>query len=270
MGNHPLRIAAFTMCYKEHVMLPLWIKHYEQLVGRENLFILDHSNDPPIQINDIKCEVIARPNYDEVTRLNTIKTWQNKLLETYDWVIFSDTDEFIVFRQSPNTTIQDYLKQHQSQIIRCIGVEVYDTGDVPPVNWGLPILEQRHKGAISNWSCKSLISSTANDWTPGFHTTNSTSTADYNFWLFHLKHADEAHLMQRLSMTRQFDWSEDSIRSGFGGSHRIPDFVMKYHLKTIRKKQADGTLDDFLKNSPDLDTISSPLMDIPKDFLPLL
>lgn len=272
MTKDPMpRIAAFTLCYKEHVMLPLWINHYSKLVGRENLFILDHTNDPPITIDGIKSIAIPRPNYDEVTRLNAIKAWQQELLKFYDWVIFSDTDEFIIFRQpSPQITLQNYLTDHTAQIIRCIGVDVIDSGNVPAVDWVQPILQQRSKGILSNWSCKALISSVANDWNPGFHTTNSPSTIDNHFWLFHLKYADETHLMQRLSMTRQFNWSAESTKAGFGGSHRVPDPVMKRHLNNLRTNRADGTLDVFLQTSPNMDSVSSPLMDIPQDFLPLL
>lgn len=265
------RIAAFTLCYKEHVMLPLWINHYSKLVGRENLFILDHSNDPPIAIDGIKTAIIPRPNYDEVTRLNTIKTWQQKLLESYDWVIFSDTDEFITFRKPPTyITLQDYLNNQTSQIIRCIGVDVIDPSNAPTIDWTKPILQQRSKGIISHWSCKALISSVANNWNPGFHTTNSPSTLDNHFWLFHLKYADETHLMKRLSMTRQFNWSTESTKAGFGGSHRVPDATMRKYLNHLRTHSISRTLDDFLQTLPNINEVSSPLMDIPQDLLPLL
>lgn len=274
MAQHSTpRIVAFTLCYKEHVMLPLWINHYSKLVGRENLLILDHSNDPPVTIDGIKTEVIPRPNYDEVTRLNAIKTWQKKLLESYDWVIFSDTDEFIIFSPSSvQTTLQDYLERQKSQIIRCVGVDVIDPGNVPSIDWTQPILQQRPKGVISNWSCKALISSVANDWNPGFHTTNSPSTLDTHFWLFHLKYADETHLMKRLSMTRQFEWSIESTKAGYGGSHRVSDLVMKKHLNNLRNNKGNGNLDDFLQNlsNVNIDKIHSPLMDIPQDFIPRL
>ncbi|MDI2112164.1 glycosyltransferase family protein [Commensalibacter nepenthis] len=268
MQNLYPRVAAFTLCYKEDILLPIWVNSYSNLVGRENLFILDHSNESPIVIEGIKSAIVKRPYYDEVERLNAVKMWQQQLLETYNWVIFSDTDEFIVFRPpSPNITIQTYLGQQTDKILRCIGVKVVDPENAPPMDWTKPILPQRPKGMISSWSCKALISSIPNDWNPGFHTTNSSSTWNKHFWLFHLKYADETRLMHRLSMTRQFEWSAQSIKAGFGGLHRVSDSTMRKYLNKLRTNQQDGTLDDMLNTTTDPNIISSPLMDIPQDLM---
>lgn len=82
-----------TKAYQERTMLPLWARHYEKLVGRENLLVLDHGSSPAISIDGVRTERLPRGPVDEYDYIEILSVWQRKLLSEYDWVITTDTDE---------------------------------------------------------------------------------------------------------------------------------------------------------------------------------
>ncbi|QDH17254.1 glycosyltransferase family 2 protein [Swingsia samuiensis] len=270
MSNTP-KIAAITQCYQEDIMLPLWVSHYSKLVGRQNLWVIDHGSSPPVTLEGVNVINSPRSACDDEEKAHTLSTWHNKLLSNgYDWVISTDTDEFITHNPSHYETLADYLSHCPSSIRRCVGVEVLDPGDVPPINWEKPILQQRPCGIITKWSCKPAVSALPTSWLPGQHDAMQDSIFDHNLWLFHLKYADETHLFQRLAFTRSLVWSEGSLASGHGSSHRVPDIAMQHHLNRYRSRKAEGNLSTFLASNPDPKEVDSPLLDIPEVFQSLL
>ena len=265
-----LRIAAMTQAYQEEVMLPLWVRHYSALVGRENLVILDHGSEPPVRFEGVRIEIIPRSEIDEWDRINGFSEWQTRLLADYDWVINVDTDEFVVARPDRWTSIEERLSVCPPGTRRCVGVEVIDPGNTSPLDWSQPILGQRPLGVVKSWSCKPAVSSVPTSWTPGFHTANTPSIFDHNLWLFHLKFADLGYLLRRLALTRSLKWSEAMLTSGLSASHRVPDHTMRQRLAQYQARHTEGTLDDYLATNPDPNSADSPLLRIPDALLTTL
>lgn len=266
-----MRIAAITQCYQEDVMLPVWTAYYSRLVGAGNLRVIDHGSEPPVSIADVAVTTVPRTAFDDEEKVANLSTWQDRFLqEGYDWVICCDTDEFVVLRPDAAVDLKDYLATCERGVRRCVGVEVIDPGTAPALAWDRPILRQRPSGIITKWSCKPLVSSVRTTWTAGLHDSREESVFDHNLWMFHLKYADETHLMERLAFTRALAWSERALKAGHGGSHRVPDFAMKHHLQGYRGRRAVGTLDRYLAETENPETVDSPLLDIPEIFLDTL
>lgn len=268
----PLRIAAITKCYQETTMLPIWIRHYARLVGKDNLFILDDGSDPPVKAEQyIYVEHIPRRKYlDEQDSVNIMSEWQHKLLKLYDWVLCIDTDEFIIPRPSRWTSLHEYLAQCSAKTCRCVGVEIIDPLIGKPVDWSRPILKQRSKGTIKSWSCKPSVSSVPTQWEPGFHRCQNETLFAHDLWLFHLKYADQNHLLERSKLRRRIPRNPEDIKNGLGTSHLISDNVLIRFLKSQRSKIGTGTLDDYLITNPDPDNADSLYLDIPHEFIDFL
>lgn len=267
-----VRIAVITECYQEQTMLPLWIKHYSRLVGQENLFILDHGSVPPVQVEgNIHVERIPRHEYlDEWDRVRVISEWQQKLLQTYDWVISVDTDEFILPRPSRWSSLGEYLSQCSAETCRCVGVEVIDPIIKPPVDWSQPILRQRSNGVITSWSCKPSVSCVPTTWDPGFHRCNNPHLFTHDLWLFHLKYADQDHLLKHSEIMRKIPRSLEEIQNSIGISHLFSEDVIIKRLNQYRARIKEGTLDDYLVTQPDPNNALSSCLAIPEEFLDLL
>ncbi|CAI3945319.1 unnamed protein product [Commensalibacter communis] len=272
MGLPSLRIAVITKCYQEQIMLPVWIKHYSRLVGEENLFILDHGSSPPVQVqNNIYVERISRQEYlDESETVRIISEWQQKLLQTYDWVIFVDTDEFILPRPSRWNSLGEYLSQCSAQICRCVGVEVIDPMIKPPVDWSKSILRQRSNGVITSWSCKPSVSSVPTIWDPGFHRCQNSHSFEHDLWLFHLKYADQNHLLEHSEAMRRVPRHPEDIENGLGISHLLSDDDILKRLNQYRRRVKEGSLDDYLATQPDPNEADSECLAIPEEFLDCL
>nr|WP_197476135.1 glycosyltransferase family 2 protein [Acetobacter malorum] len=198
-------LAVFTMVYNEDRMLPLWANYYRRQAGAGNLFVLDHGSDSLPDLPGCQIVPIPREELDEVDRCAQIEAFQKKLLESYHYVLFTDCDEFLVADPARYRSLGDYVARAQHTAIRCVGVDVIDYApDLPPVQWDKPVLAQRPYGAVRSWSCKTLLASVPLTWTAGFHECEEPATLDTALWMFHLKYADQTHLLQRLGVTRVF------------------------------------------------------------------
>ena len=265
-GNPPL--AVFTMAYNEHDMLPLWAQHYIRQVGAGHVYILDHGSDhlPPLP----GCSVITlkRDELDEIERTKIVENFQQKLLQNYRFVLFTDCDEFLIARPQQYLSLRDYAQNCPYKTVQCVGVDVIQQeADMPPVRWHQPVLHQRPYGAIRPWSCKPLLSSVPLSWQPGFHTCDQPATLDTSLWMIHLKYADQKRILQRLSLTRSLQWSQQAIRLRHGDSHRISDEKLIDFFNIFQKNKYEKNLDKLdLRNIIQSGQESS-LYRIPHEFI---
>ncbi|MBV8156265.1 MAG: hypothetical protein JO278_01335, partial [Dyella sp.] len=58
------KVAAFTMVYNESLNLPIWLRYYGSLLGRENLFVLDDGSDDR-STETLSCNRIRLPRCDK-------------------------------------------------------------------------------------------------------------------------------------------------------------------------------------------------------------
>lgn len=239
-------LAVFTMVYNEHRMLPVWANYYRRQVGAGNLFVLDHGSDSLPDLPGCQIVPIRRDELDEVDRCAQIEAFQKKLLESYHYVLFTDCDEFLVADPARYPSLRAYVAHAQHTAIRCVGVDVIDYApDLPAVQWDKPVLAQRPYGAVRSWSCKTLLASVPLTWTAGFHECEEPATLDTALWMFHLKYADQTHLLQRLGVTRNLQWSARARSLNHGVSHRVPDRSMVNFLRKFQATRSETSLADL-------------------------
>lgn len=246
LTHRPRHLAVFTMVYNEHTMLPVWARYYVGQAGAGNVYVLDHGSShlPPLP----GCTIIPLPrlDVDEVKRTEQVQQFQHNLLRRYDAVLFTDCDEFVVARPSRFASLKAYARKMPYPTVRCVGVDVVQHApNLPPILWQRPILAQRPYGAIRPWSCKALLSSVPLTWQPGFHSCAQPSMLDTDLWLFHLKYADQTHLLKRLALTRTLNWSARAISLGHGHSHRVQDHAMLNFLDKLQKTRTETNLESL-------------------------
>ena len=246
LAPQPSPLAVITMVYNEHSMLPVGARYYVRQAGAGNVYVLDHGSErlPPLP----GCTVIPLPrlDIDEIQRTEQVQLFQRSLLRRYSAVLFTDCDEFVVARPARYASLKAYARAMPHPTVRCVGVDVVQHApNMAPILWHKPILAQRPYGAIRPWSCKTLLSSVPLTWQPGFHNCDQPSVLDTDLWLFHLKYADQTHLLNRLALTRTLNWSARAISLGHGHSHRAQDQAMLTFLTQLQKTRTETDLDSL-------------------------
>lgn len=97
-----MKIAVYTICWNEEVILPYFIRHYKQYT--DDITIYDNeSSDRTVEIAESQgCQVKKLISNNKIREdlLTDIKNrcWKEKRKDKYDWVFIVDTDEFIYHR----------------------------------------------------------------------------------------------------------------------------------------------------------------------------
>ena len=237
------KIAFITMVYNESLFLPLWLKYYGQATHKRSLYVVNHgSNDGSIrQARQFGASVIHLPRefHDNQARTGFISTLHQALLHYYDWVIYTDCDEFIIPDPNRWPDLRTYLVESlagQYDILCTIGL---NTIHAPKVEGKLdlekPLLGQRRFCYFGGAMCKPLISRVPVRWSPGFHGCDSDYFIDRSLYLFHMKRVDLDYALKRLSLTRTLEWSDGALARGEGRHQRVSD---QQFIDSIMKKTA--------------------------------
>ncbi|MBS0959271.1 glycosyltransferase family 2 protein [Acetobacter thailandicus] len=241
------RSAAITMVYNESKILPVWLDYYGSNLGYDNLYIIDHGSDDGsttrIPGNVIK---IPRDDFDDVQRAAFITHLHTALLKSFDCVIYTDCDEFLLPRPDRYNSLASYLKlQPHGNNIRAVGIDVMPGNlSLPPVDFSRDILPQRPYGFLTPWESKPLVAKIPTQWEPGFHECNQHSLLDEDLWLFHLKLCDIDYAMKRLHVTRSMKWNL-SHNPDSGAHQRRSDQEMRDFFDAVVRGQEPGYLSDL-------------------------
>jgi len=233
-----MRIATFTVTRNEKVYLPIWVKNALRSFSPEDIYILDHqSSDGSVDFAaSIGCnvETIYPPeNPDAAWFLERIKEKQRELLKKYDWVLFAETDEFVL--SSNSKTLREMAEEAHSagyDTVRLSGLDVlqdYKTEPNLSFSPGENILENRSRcisyfppGNLKIENAKTRMtyskpnfSRSPTDWTRGFHWVKSGSeriTMRDDLFLVHchfldVPEADRRHSVRRSSSNELKDGS---------------------------------------------------------------
>ena len=215
------KVAAITMAYNEAVLLPQWARHYAKQVGSDHCYVVDHGSTDPVVLppgmNQLR---LPRSAHDDQRRAAFISSLANSLLTYYDWVLYTDVDEFLLadpeqFRDLPNLC----ASLTATDTLAAIGFDIQHVSSIEPA------LDPTHSiGAQRGWirftsaMCKPVLTRQPIAWSPGFHC--SDRPLEFGaLYLFHLHWADRSTGLQRLQKTRHMPWASDE----FGGHQRVSD-----------------------------------------------
>jgi hypothetical protein len=229
-----MHVAVMTMVRNETDMLPRWCRYYGNQVGARNLVVLDDQSTDGSTAG-LDCTVLHMPvrGGHDVPFATHKSTIANKiaagLLEMYDFVIFTDVDEFIVPDPRRYVSLVDYVTQNADvPVIAPIGMNlVHMPHDEPPLDPQRPLLAQRRHVKLVPRMCKPAIKRVPVRWSHGTHGVARPFEIRSDIFLVHAKFADfDAAL--RVHTARHAEFVHRG--SGSGASWRLPvdDLAARY------------------------------------------
>ena len=214
--RRPTRIAAITMVRNESSMLPRWVEHYaKQLGGHGHLLVIDDNSDDGCA-DDLPCPTIKVPPFIhrqfEPARLGMISHFASGLLESYDAVLFTDADEFLLADPDKFDSLLDLVAaKKDTRVFGAMGLNVVqDVTTEPELDPALPLLAQRKYAKFISLMCKPAIKKVHNQWTASSHGLKKQPwTVDPDLYMFHAKFADRETL-RRAAELRKKDVKHDN------------------------------------------------------------
>ncbi|AYF04221.1 glycosyltransferase family 2 protein (plasmid) [Paracoccus yeei] len=234
-----MRVAVCTMSYNEDITLPIWMKYYGGLFGRQNLFVIDHgSTDGSTEgvpgINLIK---LPRTPFSDLKRSKMVSDLCENLLNFYDYFIYTDTDEFLCVNPQKYKNLNAYLQEVNPEYETAIGINLFHSFEQEPeFNASRRVLSQREYVYFMASMCKTLVTRKPIQWGGGFHTCDKHQKFG-EIYNFHLKYMDRGIALDRLRVLR------DIPREGNFGTHQmIPDLELMRMYNQINSRHRG---DDF-------------------------
>jgi hypothetical protein len=219
------KVAVFTIVKNESFFLPIWIKHYSKFFNKEDLYVLDHQSTDDSTIN-LDVNVVQVTNdlaFDHQWLVDTVKNFQVKLLDSYECVIFAESDELLYSTDMPFTEFVNKFIDSDDSYLTCEGYEMIQNleNEIPLTPNNL-IMPNRNYWFRTTMYDKTLISKIPLDWEWGFHSVSGkTNKFGSNLFMCHL-HRCDFELMLRRHEERAKKWNlKDDGLAGY--QHRIGD-----------------------------------------------
>ncbi|MGX5735033.1 glycosyltransferase family 2 protein [Bosea thiooxidans] len=205
------KVAVVTMQYNETFYVPRWIDYYARLVGRENLYVIDHDSDAELReaLRGVSIVRYPRSALDDQERARFVSKFVGALLELYETVIYSDCDEFISHDPRRFASFSDWLDASDFEYSTCVGLNVVTMlEEENAILLDGQVLRQRAHVRFVSPMCKTLIVRKPVRWGGGFHHANQPPHF-HGGYLFHLKYADLGERMRRQALTRGLDFARE-------------------------------------------------------------
>lgn len=192
----PPAVAVLTMARDEGHMLRRWVDHYARQVGRGHLLVLDDGSVDG-STDEADCAVMRLPGLRAPhgfnrARLSLVSRLAAGLLESYDVVVFTDVDEFLVPDPARHDDLVSYLAARpDDEVLAPVALNVlHHTGVDEPLRDDRPVLGQRTLAKLSPVMCKPSIKRKPRRWCANTHGIRGPYRVDPELAMFHLKFAD--------------------------------------------------------------------------------
>lgn len=197
------RYAAMTMVHREAVYLRLWIRHYEAVVGRENLYILVHGGDPGIMAMAEGCRLIYLPrlevtaNFDR-DRFALLNAYADFLLTQYDGIVAGDVDELLFVDPALGLGLFELAAQYrdQSPVLKAFCLNLIEGESDAPFDPALPVFAQRRMARAQDEFCKPLIAFQSPKWSSGYHVAAHPPVLPDGLYMAHLHYMSQQVYLQ--------------------------------------------------------------------------
>ncbi len=201
------KICALTMVRNDDFFLERWVDYYGAQFGRENLYVFMDGKDQQVPefCKDVNVTIMDKficrsvIQFDK-QRLAYLSDRAHVLFETYDIVIGTDADEFLIIDPELNVSLSEYLSEVKYETsVSGLGIDVGQhlerEGEIDPL---APLIGQRRFGYLSTRYTKPSTLFQPARWGSGFHRVKYRNyRIDNNLFLFHFGSVDYKMLEQR-------------------------------------------------------------------------
>ncbi|MEL6620028.1 MAG: hypothetical protein AAFP16_14215 [Pseudomonadota bacterium] len=189
-------VAAVTMVRDDAFFLKAWLRHYGEMFGRENCYVVNHGRGAEVAALAAGCNIIGIPgdphkNFD-VKRWGLLNGIVGGLRRYYRHVIVGDVDELVIRDPDSGGTLLDFLEAApEGRVLTPLGLEVIHRVDVEDA----PITDhiigpRRHVRPAPHYSKPCIISSPVKIARGGHFTQASKLFTPDDLYLLHLKFCD--------------------------------------------------------------------------------
>lgn len=190
--------AALTMVRDDAFFLRAWLRHYGDLLGRENCYVVNHGRGAEVADLAAGCNVIGIPgeahrNFD-MKRWRMLNNFVMGLRCYYDHVIVGDVDELVVLDPAVGTDFLSFLRaQPVGRVLTPLGLEVIHRTDLESAPITDRVLGARRHVRVAPHYSKPCIVSVGTKIARGGHFTqyDKLHTPEH-LYLLHLKFCDAA------------------------------------------------------------------------------
>ena len=203
------RAAVFTLGRDEVFHLPQWITYYSRHFDSSDMYVLDHQSTEPAVVaalDDFAGNVVTVKNdvvFNHDWLLETVHGKQRELLERYEYVLYTDTDEIVI----PATgTLREFIERADQPAYRCTGYEI--VGD------------QMHRSGMYD---KTLMSSHPLTWDYGYHTAQPGIDPSGELVLYHLHRMDFDQAWAKNLRWAAQSWDAEAVARGHSIQNQITD-----------------------------------------------
>lgn len=212
-GRRGFRVCAVVMVKDDYFFLRKWISYYGRQLGHENLFVISHGGDKTVAEIARDANVIPIPagrddsighKRFEIDRFGLINDFCSGLVRYFQYVIFTDVDEFIIVDPALGIGLIEYIRSHSAATtITPFGLDViHRTAQEPSsIDPDRPVLSQRKYCKVEPLYSKPAITRMDIIRSVGNHNSNDSDLyLGSGLYLFHLKWVDYG-----LSMNTHFN-----------------------------------------------------------------
>ncbi|MGR3320978.1 MAG: glycosyltransferase family 2 protein [Pseudooceanicola sp.] len=187
---------AVTMLRDDLFFLEIWLRHYGEMLGRENCYLVAHGREPEVLKMAEGCNIVGIPgdhhkNFD-MKRWRLLNNLVMGLNGYYRHVIVGDVDELVVIDPAEGKTLLQWLETApKRRVFTPLGLEVLHMIDTEEDPVGPHVIGPRRHVRVAPHYSKPCIVSTGTKIARGGHYTqfDKLFTPDA-LYLFHLKYVD--------------------------------------------------------------------------------
>jgi hypothetical protein len=234
------------MVRDEARMLPRWLGYYGDQLGLENLTVIDHGSTDG-STSGIGCRVVPGPELDgrpfENVRMRFVNRVARRLLASYDAVVFTDCDEFLIADPDRYDGLADFVAAHpELPVTGGLGFNViHRVGLEPPLRADLPVLGQRRHGIFVSRLCKPSVKRIDAPWRLASHGIGAEYRPHPGLLLAHFKYADAGEL-QRIGDLRRALHEESGLSRDSAWALTGADQVSELD-RLVADREPSGTFD---------------------------
>ncbi len=262
------------MTKDEEFFLPIWYRYYSAQLGAENVFVIDHDSNQPVQTpgapgvplpNVLRLPFSDVPppkgkkNTFDANRFSFLSSIVNGLLVYYDTVIFNDTDEMFVPDPARFSSLRAYLDDPRNRFsaIAGMGLEIiHDPETEAPLDVNRPVLSQRRNFLYDVYYAKPHVISKA--CRLGAHGVSMPFRFDPDLYLLHLKNVDMQNVVARQARLhaayeqglggKDSDWqlTPEQKEKQFGRFMALPEAGQELRHHALMPRFLDGKADKLI------------------------
>ncbi len=226
-------------------MLRRWVGYYGAQLGHQNLVVVDHrSSDGSTE--DLPCRVIRHERFPdgrfEKARMALASRLGAELLRSYDAVIFTDADEFLLADPDRYDGLLDFVAARpELDVVAGLGLNiVHHLDHEGALRADEPVLGQRRYAKLVGKMSKPALKRVGAPWVRASHGIRAPYAPDRGLLMVHLKFADldlmrrtadlrhavrvSAGLSERSAWARSGDEIAAEFRSFLNGGPEVPEF----------------------------------------------